>query len=121
MDPPDPPVLATKRLILRPLALADAPAVQAIFPRWEIVQFLAPGVPWPYPEDGAETYIRDFVLPGMAAGGEWHWSIRRRAEPARLIGVVSLWDVPDHNRGFWLDPAWHGQGLMTEASDVTLA
>jgi ribosomal-protein-alanine N-acetyltransferase len=32
-----------------------------------------------------------------------------------LIGVISLMDKPDENRGFWLDPGWQGQGLMTEA------
>ena len=43
---------------------------------------------------------------------------RRTCAPAHLIGVVSLRDEPDDNRGFWLDPAWQGQGLMTEASDA---
>ncbi|HKR89161.1 MAG TPA: GNAT family N-acetyltransferase [Phenylobacterium sp.] len=32
--------------------------------------------------------------------------------------MVSLMDQPDDNRGFWLDPAWQGRGLMTEASDA---
>lgn len=47
------PTLTAPRLILRPLELSDAPAVQAVFPRWEIVRFLAARVPWPYPPDGA--------------------------------------------------------------------
>jgi ribosomal-protein-alanine N-acetyltransferase len=111
------PILETPRLILRPLELADAPAVQRIFPQWEVVQYLNSLVPWPYPADGAESFIRELELPAMEAGTEWHWSIRPRQEPQRLIGCISLSDGEDNNRGFWLDPAWQGQGLMTEASD----
>jgi [ribosomal protein S5]-alanine N-acetyltransferase len=110
--------LATSRLILRPLILADADAVQAVFPQWDVVRFLADTVPWPYPADGAKTFIRDVVLPATRQGTEWHWSIRRKAAPETLIGVISLRDKPDDNRGFWLDPAWQGQGLMTEASEA---
>ncbi|MGH3631037.1 MAG: GNAT family N-acetyltransferase, partial [Sciscionella sp.] len=56
---PPTPTLQTARLILRPLRLEDAPAVQRQFPHWEIVRWLNPVVPWPYPRDGAETNIRD--------------------------------------------------------------
>jgi len=114
----DIPTLATSRLILRPLILADADAVQAVFPQWDVVRFLADQVPWPYPADGAKTFIRDLAIPAMEQGTEWHWSIRRKAAPETLIGVISLRDKPDDNRGFWLDPAWQGQGLMTEASEA---
>ncbi len=110
--------LETDRLLLHPLTLADAPAIQAVFPIWEIVRWLTARVPWPYPDDGAETYVSQVALAGMAAGTAWHWSIRRKVEPDRLIGVVSLMDVEDDNRGFWIDPAWQGQGFATEASDA---
>jgi [ribosomal protein S5]-alanine N-acetyltransferase len=109
------PVLTTSRLILRPLEITDASAVQALFPRWEIVQFLSNRVPWPYPADGALTFIRDVVLPAMQQGREWHWSIRPKTEPGKLIGAINLMERDDENRGFWLDTAWQGQGLMLEA------
>ncbi len=111
------PVLTTHRLLLRPLGLSDAPAMQSAFPRWDIVQHLASQVPWPYPADGALAYLRDIVLPAMADGTAWHWSIRLLSAPDRLIGSISLMDKPGDNRGFWLDPAWQGRGLMTEAAD----
>ncbi|WP_200939827.1 GNAT family N-acetyltransferase [Brevundimonas sp. Root1279] len=110
--------IQTPRLHLRPLTLADAPAVQRLFPRWEIVRFLAAHVPWPYPSDGAERFIRDLCLPAMARGEEWNWSLRPKSEPDRLIGIISLMAKPDNNRGFWLDLDWQGQGLMAEASEA---
>jgi ribosomal-protein-alanine N-acetyltransferase len=112
------PELTTPRLILRPLSLDDTDTVQRLFPRIEVVRFLASRVPWPYPADGAFTFLRDVVLPSMEAGTEWHWSIRLKTAPDQLIGMINVRDSSDDNRGFWLDPAWHGQGLMTEASDA---
>jgi RimJ/RimL family protein N-acetyltransferase len=109
------PTLETERLLLRPLHLSDAPQIQTKFPRWEIVKFLSAHIPWPYPPDGAETFMRDFALPAIDRGDQWHWSISPKSEPSKLIGVISLMREPDNNRGFWLDPDWQGQGLMTEA------
>ncbi|RZJ42560.1 MAG: N-acetyltransferase [Brevundimonas sp.] len=108
--------LETDRLRLLPLTLADAPAIQAAFPVWEVVRWIAATVPWPYPDDGAAFFVSQIALPAMADGTAWHWSIRRRSEPERLIGVVSLTDKEDDNRGFWIDPVWQGQGFATEAS-----
>jgi ribosomal-protein-alanine N-acetyltransferase len=112
------PVLMTPRLVLRPLEMADVPAVQAGFPRWDVVRFLDAVVPWPYPPDGARTYIGDLALPGVERGEEWHWSIRPRTTVETLIGAISLRLKAGDSRGFWLDPAWQGQGLMSEACEV---
>jgi ribosomal-protein-alanine N-acetyltransferase len=114
----DTPTLYTERLILRPLQLADAEAVQREFPHWEVVRYLNAAVPWPYPADGALSYLRDVALPAVAAGKEWHWTIRLNSAPEQLIGKISLMDQTDNHRGFWLAPAWQGQGLMTEACAV---
>ena len=57
--------LETSRLLLRPLCLDDAEQIQDIFPHWEVVQYMAATIPWPYPSDGALTYIRDSALPAM--------------------------------------------------------
>jgi [ribosomal protein S5]-alanine N-acetyltransferase len=112
------PTITTSRLILRPLELSDVDAVQKTFPQCEIVKYLAAHVPWPYPADGALTFIRDKALPAMREGREWHWSIRPRSSPKQLIGEINLRDSSDENRGFWLAPDWQGQGLMTEACSV---
>jgi [ribosomal protein S5]-alanine N-acetyltransferase len=41
----DTPTLHTRRLILRPVALPDAPAIQRHFNNWNIIQNLATVVP----------------------------------------------------------------------------
>ncbi|WP_428685369.1 GNAT family N-acetyltransferase [Sphingopyxis sp.] len=110
--------LSTTRLLLRPLELADHAEIQAIFPQWKIVRHLNALVPWPYPADGALTYVRDVALPAMVAGAAWHWSIRNKETPDRLIGVISLMLGAEENRGFWLDPRHWGKGLIREASDA---
>jgi len=112
------PQLQTPRLFLRPLVLADARQTQLLFPHWEIVRYLSHVVPWPYPPDGAYTYYRDAALPAMERGDAWHWTLRLKTDPERLIGSINLRKEDDTNRGFWLGLPWHRQGLMTEACEA---
>jgi RimJ/RimL family protein N-acetyltransferase len=105
----------TERLILRPLELADAEQIQALFPQWEIVKYLQKRVPWPYPEGGALEFLRDVAIPQAERDEAWHWTLRLRTEPSQIIGVINLIKDKSTNRGFWLGLPWHGQGLMTEA------
>lgn len=116
MQPANVPVLETPRLTLMPLSLEDAPVIQRVFPHWEIVQYLAATTPWPYPDHGAHHYVNNVALPAVAAGTAWFWTLRRKDDPAELIGLICLTDTPDNNRGFWLLPPWQKQGLMAEAS-----
>jgi [ribosomal protein S5]-alanine N-acetyltransferase len=112
------PELETPRLYLRPLSLADAGQLQQVFPQWEVVRWLANKVPWPYPPDGALTYVRDIALPAEERGEGWHWTLRLKSEPERIIGAIDLRKGETENRGFWLAPPWQRQGLMTEACDA---
>jgi [ribosomal protein S5]-alanine N-acetyltransferase len=112
------PTLETPRLWLRPLDLADAEQTQLLFPQWEVVRYLANQVPWPYPPDGAYTYYRDVALPAAERGDAWHWTLRLKSDPERLIGSIALVKGEEINRGFWLGLPWHGQGLMSEACGV---
>ena len=109
------PVLTTARLILRPLRLADAPQIQQVFPHWEILKYMSAAIPWPYPEDGAYTYLTS-TLPKIAAGQEYGWAITLKSEGSdQLIGIISLYPDREENRGFWLAEEYHKNGLMTEA------
>jgi RimJ/RimL family protein N-acetyltransferase len=116
---PPTPVLRTPRLVLRPIRTKDVPVIQRRFAKWEIVRWLNAGVPWPYPADGAARHIED-CLGEMARGEKCHWAIVPKRGPTDLIGRIDLW--PDDGssrdqRGFWLDPEFHRQGLMTEAAE----
>ena len=115
---PDTPVLETARLVLRALRLEDAPAAQRHFPHWEIVRWLNAGVPWPYPSDGAEIYIRN-CLERRARGERFFWAICLKDAPRELVGVIELWpdDGSHDQRGFWIASEFQGRGLMTEAAD----
>lgn len=112
------PSLETRRLLLCPIALADAEQVQKIFPQWEIVRYLANRVPWPYPPDAAHNFYRDVALPSVERGEAWIWTLRLKSDPDRIIGSIDLRKGDNENRGFWLDPAYQGQGLMTEACEA---
>jgi [ribosomal protein S5]-alanine N-acetyltransferase len=114
---PPTPTLETVRLTLRPLCLEDAPAIQRRFPQWEIVRWLNVGVPWPYPVNGAETYIQG-SLEQRARGERFFWAILPKGS-AEAIGTIDLWpdDGSAEQRGFWLDPEFHGRGLITEAAE----
>jgi RimJ/RimL family protein N-acetyltransferase len=110
--------LETPRLWLRPLELSDSEQAQSLFPQWEVVRYLAHQVPWPFPPDGVYKFYRDVALPQAERGEAWHWTLRLKRDPERLIGCISLLKSDEVNRGFWLGLPWHGQGLMSEACDA---
>jgi ribosomal-protein-alanine N-acetyltransferase len=110
--------LETRRLVLLPLRQDDAEQIQRILPHWEIVRYMASVIPWPYPDDGALTYIRDVALPAMERGEQWHWTLRLRNAPQQIIGVASLRAGAEDNRGFWLGVPWQRAGLMSEAAEA---
>lgn len=99
-------------------ALENAEQTQLLFPQWVVVRYLASMVPWPCPADAALVYYRDIALPAVERGDAWHWTRRLKSDPARIIGAIGLMRGEKENRGFWLAPLWHGQGLMSEASDA---
>ena len=116
---PPTPVLRTPRLVLRPLRAKDATIIQQRFPKWEIVRHLTAHIPWPYPADGAAQHIAE-CLEQMARGEKSFWAITLKGQPDDLIGRIDLWPddgVSQDMRGFWLDPQFQRQGLMTEAAE----
>jgi [ribosomal protein S5]-alanine N-acetyltransferase len=114
------PTFQTKRLILRGVTEADAPAWQKNFADYEVIRYLAHHVPWPYPADGVITFLKERVLP-FQGKDKWVWGIFLQDNPAELIGVVDLWREPKpENRGFWLARKHWGKGIMTEAVEPVM-
>jgi ribosomal-protein-alanine N-acetyltransferase len=121
-EPPLPatPVLHSARLTLRPIRLDDGPAMQARFPQWEVVRYLSARTPWPYPDDGGVVHAQRCVE-HIAAREKFLWAITLKGGDDELIGLMDL--RPDDGvsremRGFWIDPEFWGQGLMTEAAEL---
>lgn len=109
--------LTTERLTLRPTQESDAPRIQLLFDNPAVLKYMAAVIPYPYPEDGAITYLRE-ILPKVAAGERYAWAIERRGfEGEGMIGAIELTPASDEDhRGFWLGEPYWGQGYMTEAA-----
>ena len=116
---PETPRLETRRLILRPVVESDIDANRRRFPQWDVVKYLSDSVPWPVPDSEFEIAMAD-TLAKMARRERCTWAVTLKGGDDQQIGRVDLWaddGVSRDQRGFWLDPAFWGQGLMSEAAD----
>ena len=117
------PTLETERLILRPLSLDDAPAIQLLLNDWEVVKFLAT-VPWPYPDDGAVDFLSTSMLPAMEDGNAFGWAITANQVGPELIGQIDYrierGETVVGKRGFWLGKNYWGNGYMSEAVSASV-
>ncbi|MCD8497177.1 MAG: GNAT family N-acetyltransferase [Alphaproteobacteria bacterium] len=113
------PTLETARLILRPVTLEDAPSIQKHFAHWDIIKNLSTAVPWPYPADGARTFLQGTIMPQVESGDTHVWAITLKDKPNEAIGMINfrLKDSGKGNRGFWIAREHQRQGLMSEALD----
>lgn len=110
------PCFETERLILKEITLDDVVSYQMHFADYEVISQLSHHVPWPYPDNGAEDFIKKSILPKQGKN-YWMWGLFLKTNPSEIIGAVHLWapGTPE-NRGFWLGRKFWGQGLMTEAT-----
>ncbi|GAB4450438.1 MAG: hypothetical protein OHK0015_55710 [Chloroflexi bacterium OHK40] len=115
------PVLETDRLRLRPLELADAPAVQRLAGHPAIADTTL-NIPHPYPDGLAEQWIAGRAE--VARGGSGvTWAIADRAT-AELYGAISLaitWQHVHAELGYWLGVPYWGRGYTTEAAAAVIA
>lgn len=113
------PTFETERLLMQPVGLRHAAALQVHFDDWEVIRHLSMAVPWPYPADGVSSFLTADLLPRVARGAAHAWALVPKDPAARgeAVGLLE-WrcdpDARDH-RGFWIARAWQGRGLMTEA------
>lgn len=107
------PSFETKRLLLKPISIDDAPSYQKYFADYDVIKTLGAFVPWPYPEDGAINFIRRILLNQNIS--KWTWGIFLKENPSELIGCVDLFRGEKENRGFWLAKKYWQKGIMWEA------
>lgn len=110
------PRLSTERLILRPLSINDAAAIQKLASARPIADTTI-SIPYPYPDGEAQKYILKQI--GLQKTGDSAaFAIERQVE-SDLIGIVELHDLEiEHSvaeLSYWLSVAAWGQGYMSEA------
>lgn len=113
------PTVGTARLVLRPLAAGDAPAIVEALAHWQVSKWLA-RVPWPYTAGDAEAFL-PLAAPGGAfeREGERVQALTLRGDD-RVVGIVGLGAGPDPELGYWLAREAWGRGLVPEACRAVL-
>ncbi len=114
-----PLVIETVRLRMRPLAEGDVEALWPYVSDPELPRMMS----WAAHRDPAETRaFVAFAADALAKGTDIVWAIEHED---RLVGTIGFhgiawemraWRVDRAELGYWLAPALHGQGLMTEAA-----
>lgn len=98
------PVIKTRRLTLGPITLDDVDGLALGLRDWDVVQWLT-AVPFPYSRKDAEFYVTQVVPTARS------WGIDAGEG---IMGVISL----NPHLGYWLAHTFHGQHIMTEASEA---
>jgi RimJ/RimL family protein N-acetyltransferase len=110
------PQLRTKRLLLRPFTLKDAPIVQKLAGDKTIAETTL-NIPHPYPNGLAENWISTHASRFRDNRGAIY--AITLPESRELLGSIGLVTVPDHQRaelGYWLGRPYWNQGYTTEAA-----
>lgn len=117
---PKPPALQTRRLLLRPFRLRDAPSVRRLAGDRRIASTTLE-LPHPYEKGMARTWIRTHRdLFGRRRAVHFAIALRERDE---LIGAIALRLEEAHDRaemGYWIGVPYWGQGFATEAAAALL-
>ncbi len=106
----DRPTLRTKRLVLRPFTLADAPRVQQLAGAHEVALNTL-SIPHPYPDGAAEEWIRSHEQ----KKGEIGFAI----DDGELVGAIGLKVKRDDDIaeiGYWIGVPYWGRGYASEAA-----
>ena len=114
----DPIILKTRRMLLRPPFMDDAPQIAERVGLKEVAWNLG-RVPHPYQVSDAEDWLQD-VPSRWEEDTAYVLAMTRRGEG--VMGCISLrlmpmdvWEI-----GYWLGKPWWGQGYATEAATALL-
>ena len=105
------PDLATERLSLRRPNTDDVDAIVGIVGDWDVARRLG-RVPHPYGPADAHFFL-EHVVPA-----EWVWAVTLQGADT-LVGTIGLTQEENADTaelGYWLSPAYWGQGITTEAA-----
>ncbi|MCX6832911.1 MAG: GNAT family N-acetyltransferase [candidate division Zixibacteria bacterium] len=114
------PTLETKRLILRPFAMADAKDVQRLAGDRAIADTTL-SIPHPYGDGKAEEWISKHQETFDQEKGVT-LAITRKPDDM-LLGAISLMDISKGHQaelGYWVGKPYWNQGYCTEAASAVL-
>ena len=117
-------VLRTPRLVLAPVAPADAVDMWPYVSDPKLPRFMI----WEAHRDRGETAaFIDRQGVQLAEGTSITWALRENGALCGLMGlhgilrILGAWRVDRAELGYWLAPPFHGRGLATEAGGAVLA
>jgi ribosomal-protein-alanine N-acetyltransferase len=114
------PIIETKRLILRPIALADAADMFDYASHPKTVRFLT--FPPHRTIDDSKRAIREIFLTRMERGLPEAYAIVDK-QSSKMIGTCDIVKFVENEYaeiGYVLHPNFHGKGLMTEACQAVI-
>jgi [ribosomal protein S5]-alanine N-acetyltransferase len=116
------PVLATERLVLREITLADAASLYGIFSDRDLMRFYDCE---PLTSIGEMQDLIQRFASWLEERSGLRWGLALKSDPDTLIGTCGLfaWDTRDHSAtlGYELSPDYWGRGLMSEAVRAVVA
>ncbi len=116
MESESQPSLLSPRLVLRPLELSDAAAVQFMCSEKAVAATTA-SIPHPYPADGAVTWI--MTLDGLFHSGRGAIFGIALRESGQLVGACGINLIPEHSKGelgYWIGLPYWNNGYAAEAA-----
>ena len=112
-----PPILETKRFILRPFVMTDTPLLQKLAGH-KLIYDTTAGIPHPYPDGEAERWILA-NQEGFAAGTSVQLAIVLK-DNDELVGSIGYFGISEVHRkaelGYWIAVDYWGKGYCTEAA-----
>ena len=112
------PILTTGRLILRPFALADAPAYFELMKDEEVNCFL-PWFPMKTLQEAEEHLVRRYINSYQRPIG-FRYALCLKEEN-RPIGYINISNEDSYDFGYGLQKAYWNQGLVTQGSRAVLS
>ena len=118
------PELKSRRLVLRPLTMADASVIADVCGKdFEIVRWLTAGS-WPFEDGQAEAYL-ETVVGTDPMENEAAFAITLGGVFIGIISVIAPGDLDELPKvpsiGYWIGRAFQGHGYASEAVEAVLA
>ncbi|VAV86664.1 50S ribosomal protein acetyltransferase [hydrothermal vent metagenome] len=108
--------VATKRLLLRELAMNDAPRITELFANPKVISMLEQP-PWPYQLQDAQFWLRG-TLQRQKSSAAFSFAIE--LPNAGLIGSIGIQKKGSDlfDLGYWLGQPYWGNGYISEAASA---